>query len=225
MSTKRKWTADEVKNILFTAVALLAALAVYFLAYSDSGGKGGDFQTPLPSPTPGAAATPSPAPPGRDEAAFLEALAASGLRVIDDGAAGVLYLRDPDRPGRVRLDYSLRNGYVTAWTLTFSLPVPTVTPTYKSKWETPVPEPVQRRWDKETAAINESLLKLIRACAAALDEKGALPAAVTLRWYDGAVDARNRDKDYEDTFAGFTFMAGPTLEGAAYALRVSLIAS
>lgn len=203
---------DQIKSIVFTGVVAVAAVGIYLLT-----GVSPAAETAEAAAAPAVASAAAEAR-GVTAAGFLEALKTSGLRVIESDADGTAFLRDPDRPGRMELVFSERDGFLSAATLAFRFDAPETLP---EKPDAALSQILADRESQRREAANASLETMLLALAAAIDAD--VPRAVALRWYDGALRAEAEGSTYKDTFDGVTFSAAATLDGAEPVLRCSFL--
>lgn len=220
----KRWSNQQILNILF--YGLLGALVVVVCVSNLLMQKNDTFQSEAEtahSPEATILPTLSPTPaPGVDLERFLHALSSANIRISDPGEKGILYLRDPDRAGRMRLSYAVSKEKVYALTLDFFVSA-APTPTPPARPRKPLKLLIESHDKEELEKQNRSLEKMIRVLTDALCQKAPLPDAVVLRWYDGAVAAREKQSDYGDTYADVDFTAAATADGSDTILRCSLI--
>lgn len=206
-------SVDQIKSIVFTGVVAVAAVGIYLLTGVSPAVEATEAAAPANAPN---AAEARGVTAGR----FLEALKDSGLRVIESDAEGTAFLRDPDRPGRMELVFSERDGFLSAATLAFRFDAPETLP---KKPGAALSQILADRESQRREAANASLETMLLALAAAIDADARVPQAVALRWYDGALRAEAEGSTYKDTFDGITFTAAATLDGADPVLRCSFL--
>ena len=209
----KRLSVDQIKSIVFTGVVAVAAVGIYLLTGVS------------PAEETEAAAVPAAVPAaakaqGVTAEHFLEALKTAGLRVVESDAQRTVFLRDPDRPGRMELVYSERDGFVTAATLAFRFGTPETLPKRPSAALSQI---LADREARRREAANASLQTMLLALAAAIDADARISRAVALRWYDGALRAEAESAAYKDTADGITFTAAATLDGAEPVLRCSFL--
>jgi hypothetical protein len=208
----KRLSVDQIKSIVFTGVVAVAAVGIYLLTGVSPAG-----ETAMAAPASAPAAAKAQ---GVTAERFLEALKAAGLRVVESDAPGTVFLRDPDRPGRMELVYSERGGFLSAVTLAFRFGTPDTLP---EKPDAALLQILADREARRREAANASLQTMLLALTAAIDADARVPQAVALRWYDGALRAETEGSTYKDTFDDIAFTAAATLDGAEPVLRCSFL--
>ena len=201
----KKLTTAQIQNIVFTAIVAIAAVAIYLAV-----GRGA-VPGWAPTPTPTALATDEPALRFQPvpETAFLEKVTASKLFSAGrrKGEAHAYNLVCGDAyTGAATLSYTTDDGgYVTAFALRFACPdEPNEKPRksedvlYADMYQTYI------------ARQNKAVETMLRELLAAADVNDVFSEPVLLRWYTGAVAARDYKKYYTETYERCEFMAYPS---------------
>ncbi len=208
----KRLSVDQIKSIVFTGVVAVAAVGIYLLTGVSPAD---EVAAAVPTSAPAAAKA-----QGVTAERFLESIEESGLRVVESDVSGTVFLRDPDRPGRMELVYSERDGFVTAATLAFRFGAPETLP---KKPKAALLSILADREARRREAANASLQTMLLALAAAIDADARISQAIALRWYDGALRAEAESAAYKDAYDGITFTAAATLDGAEPVLRCSFL--
>lgn len=200
----KKPSAVQIQNIVFTAIVAIAAVTIYLAV-----GRGGAMSGWAPTPT--AAATDEPALRFQPmpEAAFLEKITSSKTfaagRRKGEACAYNLVCGD-EYTGAAVLSYTVDDGgYVTAFALRFVCPDE---PNEKSKKNADVV--YANMYPTFIARQNEAVETMLRELLAAADVNDVFSEPVLLRWYTGAVAARDYKKYYTETYERCEFMAYPS---------------
>lgn len=206
----KRLTSQQIQNILFTLVVVLAALVVYLLT---GWNKPGNAQAAEPSPTP----TATPRSAARFESVPEGVF--SMLMTSDENFLAKVDKKDPYSirmqcgnagAGNATLTYTVdEDGLVSSFMLTFQMPE-----TPPSKTKTPEEKSQMQAYEKFISAQNVAVQTILLAAVDACDLNGLILSPVSLKWYAGALSARDSNKNYKDTYRGCSFEAYQVKIGA-----------
>ncbi len=208
----KKFKPEQVQNIVFTALVVIAAFAIYLLAHSQTEQKLESAPSPLPSSVKTESETRSFQ--GVPEEVLFAALEKESLLSVtrEDGRALLGYRSET---GVLRL--TKENGFVCAFELT--LPIPT--PFEATNPESEIECALERRYRDALAAQDEAIRQMLASVLAANDLNETLRAATVERWSANAIRVRNEDTTFTDHEAGCTFQACLSGEKGAQTLVIT----
>ncbi len=202
----KKVSAAQLQNIVFTAIVAIAAIALYLLV--GRGGASPAWYTPTPEPE---AATPEPAlsfaPVPEDVFTMRIADSEVFMAGAQDSEQNTYNLICGDaNTGAATLSYTVdEDGNVTAFTLRFVYPDE---PTEKSKATADVV--YAKLYPVYITRQNEAVEAMLRELLSIVDGNDVFSEPVLLRWYTGAVAARDYKKYYSETYERCEFLAYPS---------------
>lgn len=191
-----KFKPEQVQNIVFTALVVIAAFVIYLLAHSQSGKNPESAPSPLPPSVKTESETRSFQ--GVPEDVLFAALEKESLLSVtrEDGRALLGYRSET---GVLRL--TKENGFVCAFELTLPIPAPFEATNPESEIE----RELERRYRDSLVAQDEAIRQMIASVIAANDLNETLRAATVERWSMNAIRVRNEDTSFTDHEAGCTF--------------------
>lgn len=207
----KRLTPQQIQNILFTVIVALAAVTIYLLA----GRSAKEVEQEEPAPTPAitrpAAANSAFEPVPGAIFTFLMTGSDSFLAKADRDSATTLHMQcGGARTGRATLGFTLDESQcVSSFAITFPVPEP---PPAKPK--TKQEQRLVEEYEAFVAEQNVAVQTLLFAAVSACDLNGVILEPVALRWYSGALSARDSQKKYTDTYRGCAFEAYPLRVGA-----------
>ena len=203
-----KVTAGQVQNIVFTGIVACVAVGLYLL----SGKLAPPPETPASSPTPAVVTSVSDEEEARfasvPESVYLEQIKSNpDFRKKKNKQEDRAYtlVHGDGASGSAVLSYTVRDGDIESVTFTF---VCRDKPPAKPKTE--IEQRLAADYPAFLAAQNEAVRSMLPAVLSACDLDGVLIEPVLLRWYAGALAARDDGKYYTDKFAGCAFLAYPS---------------
>lgn len=204
----RKGSSEQWLNALYVALVVVAALSVYLLAGRKAAAPAADAAG---APT-AQAETQAPEEAARfrmvPESIFCKLIAAeTAFSCVPGEEPETFLLVCGERgPGGVTLAYSTSDeGYLTSLTFTFPRPMPPY-----SKLKTETEAAYAAKYSAFITAQDGALYTVLPACITACDLAEALPKAVLVGWYAGALTARDEEKTFHDAYAGCAFDAYPS---------------
>lgn len=213
----KRLSSQQIQNILFTCVVMLAALAVYLLAGQ------GELAT-----TEAATAPAQETPEQRLGFEAVPGVIFLALMTTNDDFLARADGEDPTllrmqcggaKTGRASLQYTLdENERVSSFTLLLPMQKKPVSKP-KSAEELAYVTSYEAFIAEQNIAVEKMLLAAVSAC----DLNGVLIHPVALRWYSGALSARDSEKRFEDVYQNCAFQAYPLQLGAQRTLVCSLI--
>ncbi len=207
----KRLAPQQIQNILFTVIVALAAVTVYLLAGRSAQETGKEEPPPTPAATRPAAAASAFEPVPGAIFSFLMTGSDSFLAKVDKASPSVIHMQcGGARTGRATLVYTLdENECVSSFTITFPVPEPP-----PAKPRTRQEQRLAEEYEAFVAEQNVTVQTLLFAAVSACDLNGVILEPVALRWYSGALGARDSEKKYTDAYRGCTFEAYPLRVGA-----------
>lgn len=206
----KRLTSQQIQNILFTLVVVLAALVVYLLTgWNKPSSAQAVEPPPTPTATPRSAAQFESVPEGvfsmlmTSDEKFLAKVDKQDSHTIrmQCGSAGA---------GNATLTFTAdEDGKVSSFMITFQMP--DAPPT---KTKTPEEKTQLQAYEKFVSAQNVAVQTILLAAVDACDLNGLILSPVSLKWYAGALSARDSGKNYKDTYRGCIFEAYQVKIGA-----------
>lgn len=207
------------QNIVFTAVAALAALGVYLLA-----GRAQEPGTTGPEP--------SPTPAESEALAFVsvpEDVFTMLITTSRDDYLAAQSKTDPHRYG-VRCGAAKTGGATLTYTVGAGGRISSVTLTFPRPGEAPakpktlVEQKLVRERERYVEAQNEAVQTILCSVFAACDLNDVLLEPVLLKWYTQALLARDEGKQFAEDWRGCTFETYPSAIGREEVFICSLMA-
>lgn len=225
-----KPSVDQWQNIAFTAVVAIVCVLLYLLM-----GKAELAAEDSPAPsTPEATAygpyeeqTPEPdrAPSFQPTPGYIfERL------LLSEGTFRVKKIKGQERSfslvcgsevsGKAQLSYTLAEDGETMTSITFSFVARDKPPT---KPKTDIERFLRDDYSSHIAQQNQAVEIMLPTCLELSDLNGRLIAPILQAWYTGALNARDENKTYTDTYAGCTFSAYASMDGGDDVVVCTLI--
>lgn len=206
----KRFTSQQIQNILFTLVVVLAALVVYLLT---------GWNKPSNAQEVDAAPTPTATPLSKAKFESVPEGVFSMLMTSDADFLAKVDKKDPHSirmqcgnagAGNATLTYTVdEDGMISSFMITFQMP-----DAPPSKTKTPEEKSLQQAYEAFVSAQNEAVQTILFAAVDACDLNGAILSPVSLKWYAGVLSARDSGKNYKDTYRGCSFEAYPVKIGA-----------
>lgn len=203
----KRLSAAQIQNIVFTAIVAIAAVALYLLA-----GRGnqlaGSVASPSPEPTPEPALYYAPVPEDVFTLRVTDSDAFRAGRRREEPLAYNLVCGDT-YTGTAVLTYTIaEDGCISAFALRFPCPDE---PNEKPK--TNADKVYADLYPAYIARQNKAVETMLRELLTIADVNDVFSEPVLLRWYTGAINARDYKKYYTETYERCEFQAYPSQWG------------
>ncbi len=197
----------QITNIVFVALIVAAAVAIYLLSRTERAGESPSVQTvsAAASPTPTETAERQSASRGVPDAVFETYLATSEVFSAereegDERRYAIRYGTSPQVSAALR--YETQDGCVSSVELTFSLPA-----SYENKGNSEIEAYLSEVSQALERALPDAVRALLEDMLPACDAQDALTAASARYWAEQALQLSKAGDDFEDSLSGCRFLA------------------